>query len=164
MGCSSSTLLSSATRRLHATLVENSKVLKLPDEAATSPGNGSHPGCGLDVGLARNMAQRSIPFVPYRVVRKFLRLSLPAGKASDNNRGPNSKANIDGLGNDIVAGSMLVIDVSGFTRLSQFYGNKGSEGAEQFCLSISGFLARLTAIVLSFGGDVDAFAGDAALV
>eukprot|EP00951_Prasinocladus_malaysianus_P007226 scaffold51831_cov24-Prasinocladus_malaysianus.AAC.1 len=109
---------------------------------------------------AIRMAQRIVPFVPRRIVKKFLQGHLNGAVADA--RAQRNETELDS--GNFSFGSLLVIDVSGFTRLSQFYSRQGSEGAEQFSLSLSGFLARMTAIITGCGGDVDAFAGDAALV
>ena len=61
-------------------------------------------------------------------------------------------------------GSLLQVDVSGFTRLSEAFSSLGTEGCEEFSLVMSGFLARMCKIIQEHGGDIDCFAGDALLV
>ena len=56
------------------------------------------------------------------------------------------------------------VDVSGFTKLSEAYSQKGPEGCEHFSLIMSSFLARMSDIIASHDGDIDCFAGDALLV
>ena len=55
----------------------------------------------------------------------------------------------------------LILDVSGFSALCAKYTAEGTAGCEGFSLIVSEYLARLVDVVESFGGDVEAFAGDA---
>ena len=63
-----------------------------------------------------------------------------------------------------VEASILMLDVSGFSKLCAKYTAEGTAGCEGFSLIISDYMSRLVDIVESFGGDVEAFAGDALIV
>src|SRR5438045_3745462 len=62
-----------------------------------------------------------------------------------------------------VEGTMALVDISGFTKLSDLLARRGRQGAED----LVGTLARIFTLLLSAsddGGDVLKFAGDALLV
>lgn len=60
--------------------------------------------------------------------------------------------------------AVLLVDVSGFTRLSEAYSAMGAAGCEEFSLLIGELFEKLTVVIEYFGGDIDCFAGDAVLV
>jgi class 3 adenylate cyclase len=60
-------------------------------------------------------------------------------------------------------GAVLLVDVAGFTLLTERFAQLGPEGAERMAALLDGHFARLTELVVEHGGDVQLFAGDAAL-
>ncbi len=60
--------------------------------------------------------------------------------------------------------AVLFADLAGFTALAEELSGKGPRGAEELSRVIDAHFGRLTDIVLRAGGDVLAYAGDAALV
>lgn len=60
--------------------------------------------------------------------------------------------------------AVLLVDVSGFTTLSELYSSQGPAGCEEFSLLIGELFEKLTVVIEFFGGDIDCFAGDAVLV
>jgi class 3 adenylate cyclase len=61
-------------------------------------------------------------------------------------------------------GSLVSVDISGFTALSEQLAQKGREGAEELVRTISGVFARLIEAAERHGGDVLKFRGDALLL
>jgi class 3 adenylate cyclase/tetratricopeptide (TPR) repeat protein len=61
-------------------------------------------------------------------------------------------------------GSLVSVDISGFTALSERLAQKGREGAEELVRTISGIFARLIDVAERHGGDVLKFRGDALLL
>jgi class 3 adenylate cyclase/tetratricopeptide (TPR) repeat protein len=61
-------------------------------------------------------------------------------------------------------GSLVSVDISGFTALSERLAEKGREGAEELVRTISGIFARLIEVAERHGGDVLKFRGDALLL
>ena len=61
-------------------------------------------------------------------------------------------------------GSLVSVDISGFTALSERLAAKGREGAEELVRTISGIFARLIEVAERHGGDVLKFRGDALLL
>jgi len=59
---------------------------------------------------------------------------------------------------------LMLADISGFTHLSEELCSKGPEGVNELSEIISDFLGALIKILISFGGDVIAFAGDALII
>lgn len=59
------------------------------------------------------------------------------------------------------AGACMLADISGFTKMSAKFCERGLEGLDDLHHATSGFLDRYVQIVYSRGGDVVAFAGDA---
>jgi class 3 adenylate cyclase/tetratricopeptide (TPR) repeat protein len=64
----------------------------------------------------------------------------------------------------VVPGSLVSVDISGFTSLSERLQAKGRMGAEELILLISGVFEGLIAIAHRHGGDVLKFRGDALLL
>ena len=64
----------------------------------------------------------------------------------------------------VVPGSLVSVDISGFTSLSERLQAKGRMGAEELILLISGVFEGLIAIAHRYGGDVLKFRGDALLL
>lgn len=58
-------------------------------------------------------------------------------------------------------GAILLVDISGFTRLSGFWSSKGPEGVDYLQNIINGFLTLLVDTILLYNGDIVNFAGDA---
>ncbi|MBI4334499.1 MAG: tetratricopeptide repeat protein [Chloroflexi bacterium] len=63
-----------------------------------------------------------------------------------------------------VEGTLSLVDVSGFTRLSERLTELGKEGAERLTQIINGFFSRMLDIARSYGGDNIKFGGDALLL
>lgn len=63
-----------------------------------------------------------------------------------------------------VAGSLVSLDISGFTALSERLAARGRLGAEELILLISGVFEGLIGIADRYGGDVLKFRGDALLL
>src|SRR5918992_1197591 len=61
-------------------------------------------------------------------------------------------------------GSLVSVDISGFTALSEQLAQKGREGAEELVRTISGVFARLIEAAERHGGDVLKFRSDALLL
>ena len=61
-------------------------------------------------------------------------------------------------------GAVLLADVSGFTQLAERLRSHGSEGAELLWRQVDGYFGRMMQIIRSFGGEVQRFPGDAAIV
>ena len=57
----------------------------------------------------------------------------------------------------------LFADISGFSRLTRVYQDKGDEGVEELSLVISEYLGRLIDCVFAWGGDIENLYGDAIL-
>lgn len=64
---------------------------------------------------------------------------------------------------DQVLGSVLFVDVSGFTRLTERLSRLGARGSEQLSEIVDACFGRMTSRVGELGGDVIAYAGDAML-
>ena len=64
----------------------------------------------------------------------------------------------------ILDGSLVSVDISGFTALSERLAEKGREGAEELVRTISGIFAELIEVAERHGGDVLKFRGDALLL
>jgi class 3 adenylate cyclase/tetratricopeptide (TPR) repeat protein len=61
-------------------------------------------------------------------------------------------------------GSLVSVDISGFTALSERLAEKGREGAEELVRTISAIFAELIEVAERHGGDVLKFRGDALLL
>jgi len=57
----------------------------------------------------------------------------------------------------------LFADISGLSRLTRIYQDKGDEGVEELSLIISEYLGRLIDCVFAWGGDIENIYGDAIL-
>ncbi|HEX7222347.1 MAG TPA: adenylate/guanylate cyclase domain-containing protein, partial [Candidatus Limnocylindrales bacterium] len=64
----------------------------------------------------------------------------------------------------LLDGSLVSVDISGFTALSERLAAKGREGAEELVQTISGIFAELIDVAERHGGDVLKFRGDALLL
>ena len=64
---------------------------------------------------------------------------------------------------EIRPAAVLFADLAGFTALAEALSLQGPRGAEELSRIIDAHFGRLTDIVLASGGDILAFAGDAAL-
>ena len=64
----------------------------------------------------------------------------------------------------VLPGTLLMADISGFTALSEQLASQGKEGAERLTGIINRFFARVLDAAASLGGDTLTFAGDAVLV
>ena len=58
-------------------------------------------------------------------------------------------------------GSLLIADVSGFTRLTGGYCARGKEGLDELSSVLGGYMGTLVDCIYAFNGDVINFAGDA---
>jgi len=60
-------------------------------------------------------------------------------------------------------GAILLVDISGFTKLSGSFCALGKDGihVDELQLATNGYMGRLVDIIYSFGGDIIKFAGDA---
>mmetsp|Transcript_1921 Transcript_1921/g.5619 ORF Transcript_1921/g.5619 Transcript_1921/m.5619 type:complete len:1277 (-) Transcript_1921:1740-5570(-) len=105
---------------------------------------------------ALEAAARLLPFMPKRVEAAFLEGGLdPLSPTLDGISSPPPVA---------LEAAVLLVDVSGFTKLSEHYSQMGTEGCEQFSTMVSKFLALLCNIVQTHSGDIDCFAGDSLLI
>ena len=64
---------------------------------------------------------------------------------------------------DLFAGTALFADISGFTKLSERLGQRGSAGVEELTQTLNEYFGDLIDAVISAGGDIVKFAGDALL-
>ena len=62
---------------------------------------------------------------------------------------------------DSFVGTVLFADISGFTSLSERLGKRGPAGVEELTQTLNDYFGELIAIVISSGGDIVKFAGDA---
>jgi class 3 adenylate cyclase len=60
-----------------------------------------------------------------------------------------------------IRGVCLLVDISGFTKLSGDYCNLGKEGIDGLQLATNGYMGSLVEIIYSCGGEIIKFAGDA---
>jgi class 3 adenylate cyclase len=60
-----------------------------------------------------------------------------------------------------IQGVCLLVDISGFTKLSGEYCNLGREGIDGLQLATNGYMGSLVEIIYSCGGEIIKFAGDA---
>jgi len=60
-------------------------------------------------------------------------------------------------------GAILLVDVSGFTALTERFARQGAGGAEELSGILNRYFGRVTDVIAQHGGDVIAFAGDSAL-
>jgi hypothetical protein len=58
-------------------------------------------------------------------------------------------------------GICLIVDISGFTRLSGAFCAKGNEGIDGLQKIVNGYMGELVSTIYEYGGDVIKFAGDA---
>lgn len=56
---------------------------------------------------------------------------------------------------------VLIVDISGFTRLSGQYCARGKDGLDDLQKATNGFIGQLVGIIYHYGGDIVKFAGDA---
>jgi class 3 adenylate cyclase/tetratricopeptide (TPR) repeat protein len=64
----------------------------------------------------------------------------------------------------VVDGTLVLTDISGFTRLSERLARRGREGAEELAEAIEASFAPLVAVGYGLGGDLLKFGGDALLM
>lgn len=69
-----------------------------------------------------------------------------------------------GLAHQVIEGSMLSADISGFTALSEKLANRGKAGAEDLTLLINVCFAQLIEASYDYGGEIIKFGGDALLI
>lgn len=60
-----------------------------------------------------------------------------------------------------IYGVCLLVDISGFTKLSGAFCAQGKNGIDGLQLATNGFMGKLVEIIYSYGGDIVKFAGDA---
>ncbi len=68
-----------------------------------------------------------------------------------------------GPSHDRFLGSALFVDIAGFSSLAERLAQAGAEGAERLSEILNAYFGQLTDLVVAHGGDVQLFAGDAAL-
>uniref|UniRef100_A0A061QVT6 Guanylyl cyclase n=1 Tax=Tetraselmis sp. GSL018 TaxID=582737 RepID=A0A061QVT6_9CHLO len=100
-------------------------------------------------------AGKIVPFVPERVLQAYLSGHLNHKWTGAINLAPPIRE---------ASAVTLLLDVSGFTALSEKFSEGGTKSFEEFSLLLSGFFARTCEIIFSYGGDIDCFAGDALLI
>ena len=61
-------------------------------------------------------------------------------------------------------GVALMLDIAGFSTLTEDFAHEGAAGAERLSAVLDAYFGRMTAIALMHGGDVVDFVGDAMLV
>lgn len=90
------------------------------------------------------------PFAPYLPAFQLRRLTERASqpRAATEERGE---------------GATLLVDVAGFTSLTDRFATRGPAGAEQLSEILNTYFGRMTDIIAQHGGDVALFAGDAVL-
>ena len=62
------------------------------------------------------------------------------------------------------AGAVLIVDVSGFTALTERLSRSGAAGVEQLTRCVNTFFAAMLEVIFEHGGDVLRFVGDAMIV
>jgi class 3 adenylate cyclase/tetratricopeptide (TPR) repeat protein len=60
-------------------------------------------------------------------------------------------------------GAVLLVDISGFSELTEQFAALGAEGAEKLSQLLNQYFGRMTRRIAACGGDIVGFAGDAAL-
>lgn len=65
---------------------------------------------------------------------------------------------------ELVDGTLLFADISGFTTLSEQLAPHGKEGAEELTFVLNAFFDRMVDIISAHGGDVLQFGGDSLLI
>src|SRR4051812_811362 len=73
-------------------------------------------------------------------------------------------AEADSAPSRVIDGSLVSVDISGFTALSEQLQARGRAGAEELVLVLSGVFELLIGVAGRLGGDVLKFRGDALLV
>src|SRR5215471_14998973 len=86
-------------------------------------------------------------FVPARVARQQAAAPSPP----------------DGPRQDRFSSSVLMADISGFTRLTETLARRGEVGAEDLTRCLNIYFGRLIDLIVEHGGDIVKFAGDALL-
>jgi hypothetical protein len=109
---------------------------------------------------AADVAGATMPFLPARVANAFAQGHLTplcdTASSSVAVASPTPRS---------LAAALLIVDVSGFTKLSEDAQRRlGAEGVERFSLALSAFFAIMIKLIMQYHGDVDCFAGDAVLV
>ncbi len=89
-----------------------------------------------------------IPYVPPLLIRRFVATALPPSEARA----------------ERFPAAVLFTDISGFTPLTRQLAEHGPVGAEELSKVLNDYFGRLLDILAAHGGQVIAFAGDAALV
>jgi class 3 adenylate cyclase len=60
-----------------------------------------------------------------------------------------------------INGVCLLVDISGFTKLSGDFCGMGKSGIDELQLATNGYMGKLVEIIYTFGGEIIKFAGDA---
>jgi class 3 adenylate cyclase len=60
-----------------------------------------------------------------------------------------------------LTGVCLLVDISGFTKLSGEFCDRGKSGIDDLQLATNGYMGKLVEVIYTFGGDIIKFAGDA---
>jgi len=98
--------------------------------------------------LAQSKIQTIVSYLPKLALRR--RLADPA---------PPSAPELD-----FHEAAVLLVDVSGFTKLTEMLAQRGPEGAEEMTRALNSYFSELIERVHFHGGDILKFAGDAMLV
>ena len=77
------------------------------------------------------------------------------------NRNVHRKKNVLEPTSYFIQGVCLLVDISGFTKLSGEYCSQGKGGIDDLQRATNGFMGKLVEIIYQFGGDIVKFAGDA---
>lgn len=96
----------------------------------------------------------SLPFVPELLVSHLTSLYQAKKEGDDIVIKPYSET---------FQGVLLLVDISGFTKLSSAYCTRGIEGIDDLQRIVNNYLGELVAMIYAYGGDVIKFAGDAIL-
>lgn len=90
-------------------------------------------------------------FIPTGLSRYVPRHLLAAGKCES----PSAR-DFEGIA--------MIVDIAGFTELTETFAREGVAGAERFSAILDRYFGRMTGIAIAHGGDVLDFAGDAVRV
>lgn len=108
-------------------------------------------------GVRQSLAQRTVDGGQIEAER--LASYVPAYAARHLAANPDSTESNE----HVVAGALLVADISGFTPLADALARKGAVGAEELFRLLNGVFARIAELVGELGGEIVTFAGDAVI-
>uniref|UniRef100_A0A7S0I376 Adenylate cyclase n=1 Tax=Hanusia phi TaxID=3032 RepID=A0A7S0I376_9CRYP len=102
-------------------------------------------------------------FLPKAAIAKVLR-STPTGTAVNQAKTLESSTLTTGMDAELRDAVVLLVDISGFTRLSDRFQSFGQEGIDQLTSTINHMFSAIIDRVQSYSGDIIKFAGDALIV